>query len=168
MVSDGGQGSGLAEQSGAATPAPPAALRAWWPAWFGAGAGFVIGVVLFVFAPMLQPPTATEAALAYLRLVYVVLFFGSAAGMFVLRRGVLAWAPSITVGLIVSYFIRVWLDSLKDPTGHNLLGLEILFMLVVFGVISLAGGGFGMFVRSYAERDSAQSSYARDWRKRPK
>lgn len=137
-----------------------------WLVVYGWLAGFGVGVIVLVVAPIWQPRNANYLIPNYWAFAFGATCVGSYAAVFALGRGWLRWAIAMSVGVLCAFAIRVSIDVSHDRTNHNLLPFELVGELVVTLFWALLGSAAGQLTRRLADRDESEGPYAPRW-KRP-
>lgn len=136
-----------------------------WPALYGWLAGFAIGVIVLVIAPIWQPAKANYLIPNYWAFAFGVTGVVSFAAVFVLGRGWLSWSLAIAIGVLCAFMIRVQIDVSHDKTNHNLLPFELLGELIMTLFWALLGAAVGQFTRRLADREEQQGAFAPRWKR---
>jgi hypothetical protein len=124
----------------------------------------LIGAAILVFAPMIHPLDENYLIPTHWSIVFLLSGIVSAACVFLLGRGWLAWSAANAAGVMCAFMIRVSIDVAHDRTNHNLLPFELILDFVSVLVCSLVGAGAGYFVRRRADRPGEQGPWKPRWR----
>jgi hypothetical protein len=136
------------------------------PGRIGILAGFALGVLLLVFAPMVAPP-ANYLIPTHWKITLVLAGLASLVGVFALGRGAVRWALALTLGIMCAFVVRIAIDTSHDRTSHNLLPFELVGDFIGTLLWSIGGAAAGFFARRFADRAEESESWAPRW-KRPK
>jgi hypothetical protein len=136
-----------------------------WPALYGWLAGFAVGVIVLVIAPIWKSPSANYLIPNYWAFAVGLTFVVSVAAVFVQGRGWLHWALAISVGVLCAFMIRVQIDVSHDRTNHNLLPFELLGELIRTSFWAILGSAAGQLMRRIADREEQQGAFAPRWKR---
>jgi hypothetical protein len=135
------------------------------PGRYGILAGFALGVVLLVLAPMVAPPS-NYLIPNHWKVTLMLAGLASLAGVFALGRGAVRWALALSLGVMCAFAIRVAIDTSHDRTTHNLLPFELVGDFTGTLLWSIGGAALGFFARRFADRAEESETWTPRW-KRP-
>jgi hypothetical protein len=134
------------------------------PAFYGWLAGFAVGAIFRVDAPIVDSLDKTYLIPAHWKLAFAAAGLGSIAGVFALKRSGVIWPLMMTIGILCAYMIRVFLDGAHDRSTHNLLPFELIIDFVDLMIVCLIGSGIGYLTRRRADTESDQPQWAPSWK----
>jgi hypothetical protein len=143
------------------------ATRVWMkrsPALYGWLAGFAVGAIFLVVAPMVDSLDKNYLIPAHWKLVFAAAGVVSIAGVFALERSGVIWPLMMTIGILCAYMIRVFLDGAHARSTHNLLPFELIIDFVDLMIVCLIGSGIGYLARRRADKESDQPQWAPSWK----
>ena len=146
--------------------APSGSGRDYAPGRYGVLAGFAIGVVLLVLAPMLAPAGTNYLIPTHWKITLAIAGLTSLVGVFALGRGAVRWALALAVGVMCAFALRIVIDTKHDRTSHNLLPFELVGDFAGTLIWSMGGAALGFFARRVADRAEENERWTPRW-KRP-
>lgn len=135
------------------------------PTLYGWLAGFAVGVIVLVIAPIWRPANTNYLIPNYWAFAVGLTGVVSFAAVFVLGRGWLRWSVAITIGVLGAFMIRVQIDGAHDRTAHNLLPFELLGEFIMTLFWAMLGAAVGRLTRWLADREEQQGAFAPRWKR---